>query len=329
MLQSLEIQFEQQSSSAGDPLSYLSWFKLIAGRLDNTLNDLVNGASSPEKTVAGWIREVEAIILVARTLAEVPGTFEQLIERNKWLRGHIRARMPDGFGLERVIDDAWNRIGQKLNSFDPAKGEFRTWALIWADYAIDHHLKDVSSPPGFLDHLAPGYQNQRPWAVHDPEAPIFPEFLDHLQFALKEVFNRADTPPHQLLAFLLSFLLRWRPAEIFQELGTQPMGVLLLRIKRDLVEKLDWPQAYVDDLLGGLGRKLAVGLSVDDSVVTERTQVSDRLKPQTGETSLLTWCTRPGDRQRFNQDFSDWATSVMDRLRAEMFDGSECESRWS
>jgi len=115
----------------------------------------------PSAFLSHWAKELQTIILVAKTLAELPCAFDELLAQQKWAKGYVGARVEDDSEVQSVLNDAWRRIYQKLHTFDPSKGTFRSFALIWVTYAIRDYYRAFPAEPSPQSPAPPETPNGR------------------------------------------------------------------------------------------------------------------------------------------------------------------------
>jgi len=256
-----------------------------------------------------WAKEVQNIILVAKTLAEHPSAFDQLLSQQKWANGYVGARVEEDAEVQLVLNDAWRRVYQKLHTFDASKSTFRNFALIWITHAIRYR--------GLAASEAPMESCLRPVSSNVPgrrqaEERIFP--------ALKAVFD-GDSPQHELFAFASGPLLEWFKAEIWNELGPEPFKNLLPRFEEALVEQRQWPTEFVLDLLHKPRRMIEHGLSVAEVIENKGAQrhysqdcFANLLACPLADTTFRMYCPSGVDEHGFSDDFSHWIDNVKRRL---------------
>src|SRR3954463_2456328 len=87
---------------------------------------------------------IEVEPLIDNVLTGSSSAFEQLIARETWVRGHVRVRVKHNIEVETVVQEIWRRIYKKLHTFDPKRGNFRAFALIWVTCALKEHFKALS-----------------------------------------------------------------------------------------------------------------------------------------------------------------------------------------
>jgi hypothetical protein len=135
----MEEPFEKWAQSRPLQLRYTRLAHRRAGRI--TVEEALDEAADPEEELRRWAREVEIVILSASTLAGGSGALDQLIQHEKWVQGHVRARLEEDSQIDAVFKDAWRRIHNKLHTWDPSKGSFHNFACIWISCAIRQNLR--------------------------------------------------------------------------------------------------------------------------------------------------------------------------------------------
>jgi DNA-directed RNA polymerase specialized sigma24 family protein len=274
--------------------------------------------------------------VVARALAGDQTAFEELQARaDRVVRGTIRMRVGRYEGEGRffldhaLVDDlvqaAWLNIWQKLDTYDPSRARFVTFAAHWADLMVRRYrdtptgrgreilLGGMLSGSGHdgddsdvdrLDRLA-----QRDSVMELPEDPVGPEVYDDL---LSLTFA-TNSPPHQLIAFGFAKAVEWRPRQIAAELSTVPLRTLESRLEQSYLERSDLEDDRVLPAFEPLRNRL--GLRFDEAVRDPTTLATypglhGRI---VGETTLSDYYT--GEP---TADVTQWWYAVKRRVLAEV-----------
>jgi len=279
--------------------------------VQRTLRDLPRPRTGIEQNIGD---DIELDAVVANVLTGIPGALEQLIARERWIRGYVRVRVHADPAVEGIVREAWRRIYNKLHTFDGSKGSFRAFALIWISHAIRDHLK--ASWPG--QRLLNDQQQSVEWlATAEPMAASGPTGVPTLFQALRQVCE-TDIAPHELLAFGFGAFLQWYPSEVWKELAMEPFGSLLPKLELGLIQHLQWLTAYVDDLLANIHEAIEKGSTVEEAIPNTKAKkyyrrlcFGDLLQQPLGRTTLMMYSPEGADELRFSHDFTKWVKNGM------------------
>ncbi len=188
------------------------------------------------------------------------------------LRGHLNARLDPVLRankLEDILQEISLEAYRKFDSFDPDKGSFYTWLLIWARIVLKRLFTKEK------DYLSLEMIVRQSGA--EPEAlstsPLerllktehSTRIADIYNFFLKTTLSDGGYP-HQVIAVLFIKLLYWKPGNFARELSDQQLEKLSEKAKTDLNSRFSVKHSLIQESFQPLSNNLALPLS---SIISE------------------------------------------------------------
>jgi DNA-directed RNA polymerase specialized sigma24 family protein len=260
-------------------------YKPLLGRTagDTTLQDYFG--SCKESDMEQSYQAVDDLTLIARAVEGDNEAVTQLMAKHgKAVRGMIRARVNSDTDAEDVWQQTWAEVCKKLPIFDPARAPFEAMLKFWAWIMIKRYRDDLGTDGNVIlfSELESQYKDgdgeleveeilaRRGGDAgigHQPD-PGLPEEFDGL---LRLVFL-TESPPHQLLAFLLVKLLEWKPAEVVDEVSDKPLSELAAWLERELLTIFGKHGAVLEECFKHLEPMLQPDRTLSEVLVDPRTR---------------------------------------------------------
>lgn len=214
---------------------------------------------------------------------DAPPDLSQLVEtHHRRLRGWFRARVGARADAEDLAQRTWIEVLKRAHTFDPSRGTFWAFTLIWADFIRRRYWHEGSRAPlasgdaSDLEKLRSAPTEPADDAVAASSLPVFNELLR------RTLGCRRLT--HEILAFGFVKLLGWPPKRFVAELSSASLSELVAHLEREYVREV--PDRDVRSAFAELARGLTQRLG--DSRVDPRVLAPyDSLRQRTiGELAL-------------------------------------------
>jgi len=214
--------------------------------------------------------------------------------------------------LEDLVQETLLEALKRRCTYDPNKGKFYTWLLIWARYALARYFKErqqnldriiimseiqIQYGNGKIDdniynELIEILTTDQPSSYNPQEIS---EMLDKFYCFLCIAFGKRSGRPHQQIAFGYIKLLGWEPRRIVAELSGKSLEELAENLENEYVESLEYAEKEkARKCFEPLRERMEERLSDVDTIVGE-TKLSDYWGDRP-EDNLSNWCYRVRQR---------------------------------
>ena len=230
--------------------------------------------------------------------------------------------------LEDLVQETLLKVCERIHTYDPARGSFYSWLLIWARYVLMRYFEEKRR---YLDkiiimsEIEIKYKNGEidentynelttsttVWSPRDPQE--ISEMLEKFYCFLCIAFGEKGGYPHQQIAFGYIKLLEWKPQEIVRELSEKSLRKLAKDLENEYVEILKYAdEEKVRKCFKPLHQRIEKKL---EEVIPTRDRgiITISLSTIIGDTKLSDyWGNRPED------NLSNWCYRVRQRVIEEI-----------
>lgn len=233
----------------------------------------------------------------------------QLIDAHRaQVFGFFRARAKDDAIAHDLEQRTWVEVVRRARTYDPQKGRFRTFVMIWAHFVWKRRLEEVSRDRLVLEsELATDDTDERD-DLYERSASAALDIEERLTLSqayleLVRYCASCQRPPHEVIGFGFS-RLECKPAALVAESSDLPLSALEAQLEREYGELAPLPTLHAAFL--PLRVRLALALSavmrdprtrelyaaiIDLARIAGDTALKDYYRPdRKPEGEVMRWC---------------------------------------
>jgi len=248
--------------------------------------------------------------------------FEDLyLKYRSAIRGYVSSRIFDADTIKDIEQATWAWVLEKIDSFDPGRMAFYSFVKYKAIKLIGKHYRRREVPIGKLKARFPDCKTDTEifdlLTVIDPmQLGISAEDVMIAGSQIAKTLFSLDRPPHQVIAFGFSTLLKYGPTRVVSELSENPLGGMCDRLKLECEEV--FPHAQISTFYMPLKRKMR--RKVKDMLYDAASRkiygkLFDKIVGETMLKDYLELGVKKYHQRAAEAKVSDWACKVLKSVR--------------